>query len=213
METIWRGLCMDKETLWLCKQTNKNAPDLAHKYCHPSNKFSTSLSCQRWKHVNSCDIVMRWESLPSAPIRAPVSSPAAPAWLHLPAIMNCQHRSLPHLHRPFSLFSFVLVYLISISLLLPTQWHWYIWVLNTSKIRMALKNGKLSFNLVSKMRGKVKKEDWWFSPKNIFEVVKLSRKGNEQRNKMFIWKLWWDTSLSYAVCKVGNCTSGSRKVF
>lgn len=101
METIWRGLCMDKETLWLCKQTNKNAPDLAHKYCHPSNKFSTSLSCQRWKHVNSCDIVMRWESLPSAPIRAPVSSPAAPAWLHLPAIMNCQHRSLPHLHRPF----------------------------------------------------------------------------------------------------------------
>lgn len=72
---------------------------------HPSYTFSTSLSCQRYKHVNSCDMVMRWESLPSTPIRAPVCPPAAPAWPHLPAIMNCQHRSLPHLYTPFSLFS------------------------------------------------------------------------------------------------------------
>lgn len=81
----------------------KNIHNLTWK--HVISTLLTHSPHQSCKHVNSCDIAMRRESLPAAPISAPVSPPATPAWPHLPAIMNCHHSSLPHLYRPFSLFS------------------------------------------------------------------------------------------------------------
>lgn len=76
-----------------------------HSNPHLQKECPNFQSSQRCKHVNSCDIVLRWESLPSAPIRAPVFPAASPTELHLPAIMNCQHRSPPHLSRPNTPFS------------------------------------------------------------------------------------------------------------
>lgn len=97
-------VCLATDTLWF----------LTH---------STFLSCQRWSHVNSCDIVMRGEFILSAPIRVSVAPAAAPAWQHLPAIMNCQHGSLAHLYRPFSCFSFSVTFLFHFFLIASTKLH------------------------------------------------------------------------------------------
>lgn len=107
---------------------------------------STSLCCQRCKHVNSCDIVMRWESLPSAPITAPVSSSRP----RMAAFASHNELSAPitasFIQTLFPVF-FPLVYLFSFSPLLPTQWNWYPWVLNTAKICVVSKNRKYFLTL------------------------------------------------------------------
>lgn len=123
----------------------------------PNSTLSKSLSCQRCKHVNSCDIVMIRESLPSAPIRAPVSPPAAPTWLHLPAIMNCQHRSLPHLYRPIPCFLLFGLALCIFSLHRYSHNETDIWMLNSIN-EHGLKTG---FNLIFDVKANIKEPDSW----------------------------------------------------